>query len=83
MKLASRTSEVASGAELAEVGLIVGYQPRANMWKQCFSIAAGDTRTSKTFHEQCDNMGPTMTLVTLQNGRRIAAYAYKIGRAHV
>ena len=56
VKLASRTSEVASGAELAEVGLIVGYQPRANMWKQCFSIAAGDTRTSKTFHEQCDNM---------------------------
>ena len=72
--LVGRSSDVATSVELAEVSTLVGHQLRPNLWMRCYDLAT-DAPTSQTFHKQCDNLGPTMTLVKLQNGRRIAAYA--------
>ena len=34
---------------------LVGYAPRADLWKMCYSIAHHDA-TSQTFHKQCDTL---------------------------
>ena len=69
-----RSSNVASAQEVMAVSMITGYSPRAELWKMCYDVAT-DTNTSQKFHDKCDNMGPTLTLISLQNGRRLAAYA--------
>jgi hypothetical protein len=51
-----RTSHVASAQEVMTVSMIVGYPPRADLWKMCYNVAT-DTNTSQTFHDKCDNVG--------------------------
>ncbi len=51
-----RTSNVASAQEVMAVSIIVGYPPRADLWKMCYNVAT-DTNTSQTFHDKCDNVG--------------------------
>ena len=50
-----RVSEVASAQEVLEVSSLVGYVPRADLWKMCYNSARHDA-TSQTFHKQCDTL---------------------------
>jgi hypothetical protein len=40
----------------------------------CYSTNT-DSRTSQTFHSQCDDKGPTVTIVKLSTGKIIGGYA--------
>jgi len=70
-------SAVASAAEMSMVTALVGINPRDGLWRKCYDLAEDSTRSTEVFHAQCDFSGATMTLVTLDNGKRIAAYAEK------
>ena len=49
-------SNVASADEVKAVSMVVGYQPRADLWKMCYNVDV-DTKNSQTFHNLCDNVG--------------------------
>jgi hypothetical protein len=49
-------SNVASEQEVKAVSMVVGYQPRVDLWKMCYNVDV-DTKNSQTFHAQCDNVG--------------------------
>jgi len=49
-------SNVASEQEVKAVSMVVGYQPRADLWKMCYNVDV-DTKNSQTFHAQCDKVG--------------------------
>jgi len=51
-----RRSNVASAQEVMAVSMVVGYPPRADLWKMCYNVAT-DTNTSQAFHDKCDNVG--------------------------
>jgi hypothetical protein len=59
-----RTSNVASAQEVMAVSIIVGYPPRADLWKLCYNVAT-DTNTSQTFHGKCDNVGTACVSLSL------------------
>ena len=40
----------------------------------CYSTDT-DSRTGETFHSQCDDKGPTVTIVKLSTGKIIGGYA--------
>jgi len=72
---AAVASAVASAVEMSAVTTLVGINPRDGLWRKCYDLAEDNTHSSQAFHAQCDFTGATVTLVTLDNGQRIAAYA--------
>jgi hypothetical protein len=56
-----RSSHVASAQEVMAMSMIVGYPPRADLWKMCYDVAT-DTLTGETFHDKCDKVGTAFTL---------------------
>jgi len=54
--------------------LLKEWFPKTNNFELLYSLKQ-DGASNHTFHKQCDNQGPTVTLVTLQNGCIFGGYA--------
>jgi len=67
-------SQIASTADLHWITdqIDVVMKP-LDMWELCYDTAMGST--ARKFHKGCDNLGPTVTIIKLDSGLTVAAFA--------